>query len=84
MKLSPSDDEDEEESFILDCLFTINMITLGFYTFTLPKYLKRLHKLNIFVAVNLEHKWRVHTTSKIEKEHIFIAYISLKLHREVK
>ena len=75
MKLSPSDDEDEEESFILDCLFTINLRTLGFYIFTLTKYLKTIHKLDIFVAVNLEHNWRFHITSKVNKEHIFIAYI---------
>ena len=56
-------------------LFTINLTTLGFYIFTLTKYLKTVHKLNIFVAVNLEHNWRFHTTSKIKKEHIFIAYI---------
>ena len=55
MKLNPSDDEDEEESFILECLFTINLRKLGFYIFTLTKYLKTVHKLNIFVALNLEH-----------------------------
>ena len=73
MKLIPSDDEDEEESFIFDCLFTINLRTLRFYTFTLTKFLKRVHKLDIFETVNLEQNWRFHTTSKIKKEHIFIA-----------
>ena len=82
MKLSPSDDEDEEESFIFDCLFTINLRTLGFYTFALTKLLKRVHKLNIFETINLEKKWRFHTTSKITKEHISL-HRSLKLHREV-
>jgi len=31
MKLSPSDDEDEEELFILEYVFIINYPTLGLY-----------------------------------------------------